>query len=363
MTLKVAINGFGRIGRSVLRALYESGKRHQMKIVAVNELAEPEAMAHLLQYDTCHGRFCKSVSHDQEHLFIGHDDGERDSVRILHQSDISLLPWHDLEVDIVLDCTGVYGSRADGEAHLKAGAGKVLFSHPAAKDIDNTVIYGVNHQTLLPEHKIVSNGSCTTNCIVPVIKVLDENFGIESGTITTIHSAMNDQQVIDAYHSDLRRTRAASQSIIPVDTKLHLGIGRIFPKFSDKFEAISVRVPTINVTAMDLSVTVKTNVKVNDVNQSLAAVSRSTLSGIVDYTEAPLVSVDFNHDPHSAIVDGTQTRVSNQHLVKLLVWCDNEWGFANRMLDTALAMYAVDRADTQAVRITEPCSDAGLTKN
>ncbi|PSV42254.1 erythrose-4-phosphate dehydrogenase [Photobacterium indicum] len=344
MTLKVAINGFGRIGRSVLRALYESGKHHHISVVAVNELAEPEAMAHLLQYDSSHGRFFKPVSHDQEHLFIAHENGERDDIRILHQSDINLLPWHNLDVDIVLDCTGVYGSREDGLAHIKAGAKKVLFSHPAANDIDNTIIYGVNHKTLTSEHRIVSNGSCTTNCIVTVIKIIDDAFGIESGTITTIHSAMNDQQVIDGYHSDLRRTRAASQSIIPVDTKLHLGIGRIFPKFADKFEAISVRVPTINVTAMDLSVTVKTNVKVNDVNQALSDVSRCTLESIVDYTEAPLVSIDFNHDPHSAIVDGTQTRVSNKHLIKLLVWCDNEWGFANRMLDTALAMHASDAA-------------------
>ncbi|OAN12608.1 type I glyceraldehyde-3-phosphate dehydrogenase [Photobacterium jeanii] len=339
MTLKVAINGFGRIGRSVLRALYESGKHQQIQVVAVNELAEPEAMAHLLQYDTSHGRFFKPVSHDQEHLFITHQNGEQDSIRILHQSDINLLPWRDLEVDIVFDCTGFYGSREDGLAHIQAGAKKVLFSHPAANDIDNTIIYGVNHETLKASDRIVSNGSCTTNCIVPVIKVLDEAFGIESGTITTIHSSMNDQQVIDAYHTDLRRTRAASQSIIPVDTKLHLGIGRVFPKFSDKFEAISVRVPTINVTAMDLSVTVQTKVKVNDVNQSLMDATRCTLANIVDYTEAPLVSIDFNHDPHSAIVDGTQTRVSNQHLIKMLVWCDNEWGFANRMLDTALAMH------------------------
>lgn len=339
MTLKVAINGFGRIGRSVLRALYESGKHQDITVVAVNELAEPEAMTHLLQFDSSHGRFFKSVSHDQEHLFIHHQNNESDAIRILHQADIKLLPWHDLDVDIVLDCTGVYGDRKDGEAHLEAGAKKVLFSHPGGSDLDNTIIYGVNEDTLKDSDRLVSNGSCTTNCIIPIIKVLDEQFGIESGTITTIHSAMNDQQVIDAYHSDLRRTRAASQSIIPVDTKLHLGIERIFPKFSNKFEAISVRVPTINVTAMDLSVTVNTNVKVNDVNQSIVNASQCTLRHIVDYTEAPLVSIDFNHDPHSAIVDGTQTRVSNHHLIKMLVWCDNEWGFANRMLDTVLAMH------------------------
>ncbi|SKA45587.1 erythrose-4-phosphate dehydrogenase [Enterovibrio nigricans] len=336
MALRVAINGFGRIGRSVLRALYESHKRDQIEVVAVNELAEPDAMAHLLQYDSSHGRFFKKVTNSQEYLFVGDDN-----IRILHLRDINLLPWRDLDIDIVLDCTGVFGNREHGQAHIDAGAKKVLFSHPGGNDLDNTIIFGVNEETLKASDRIVSNGSCTTNCIVPVIKVLDEQFGIESGTITTIHSSMNDQQVIDAYHSDLRRTRAASQSIIPVDTKLHLGIGRIFPKLSDKFEAISVRVPTINVTAMDLSVTVNTKVKVNDVNQSLEDAARCTLSGIVDYTEAPLVSIDFNHDPHSAIVDGSQTRVSNHNLIKMLVWCDNEWGFANRMLDTALAMATV----------------------
>ncbi|MBD1576254.1 erythrose-4-phosphate dehydrogenase [Vibrio sp. S11_S32] len=336
--LRVAINGFGRIGRSVLRALYESGKNQDIQVVAVNELAEPESMAHLLQYDSSHGRFFKKVTHEQEHLFIHHQDASFDAIRILHLKDIKLLPWKDLNVDIVLDCTGKFGNQSDGQLHIQAGAKKVLFSHPGDNDLDNTIIYGVNHDSLLAEHNVVSNGSCTTNCIIPVIKALDEAFGIESGTITTIHSSMNDQQVIDAYHPDLRRSRAASQSIIPVDTKLHLGIARIYPKFVDKFEAISVRVPTINVSAMDLSVTVHKNVKVDDVNQSIIEASRCTLDGILDYTEAPLVSIDFNHDAHSSIVDGSQTRVSNHRLVKMLVWCDNEWGFANRMLDTSVAM-------------------------
>ncbi|MGL5763671.1 MAG: erythrose-4-phosphate dehydrogenase [Plesiomonas shigelloides] len=333
MTIRVAINGFGRIGRSVLRALYESGKREQMQVVAINELAAPEGIAHLLQYDSTHGRFSRSVCIDGETL-----DVDGDTIQLLHIRELEQLPWAELQVDVVLDCTGKFGSRADGEAHLRAGAGKVLFSHPADTDIDATVIYGVNHQLLKASDRIVSNGSCTTNCIVPIIKVLDETFGIDSGTVTTIHSAMHDQPVIDAYHSDLRRTRAAGQSIIPVDTKLARGIGRIFPKFSDRFEAIAVRVPTRNVTAMDLSVTLSTDVKVCNVNHALAQAAQGVLRGIVDYTEAPLVSIDFNHDSHSAIVDGTQTRVSGTRLVKTLVWCDNEWGFANRMLDTTLAM-------------------------
>ncbi|MEZ3500625.1 erythrose-4-phosphate dehydrogenase [Pantoea sp. KPR_PJ] len=335
MTVRIAINGFGRIGRNVLRALYETGRRAEITIVAINELAEAAGMAHLLKYDTSHGRFAFDVRQERDLLFVGDD-----TLRILHHADIGMLPWRELNVDVVLDCTGVYGSRADGEAHLQAGAKKVLFSHPGGSDLDATVVFGVNEQALKQTDRIVSNASCTTNCIIPVIKLLDDAFGIESGTVTTIHSAMHDQQVIDAYHSDLRRTRAASQSIIPVDTKLAAGITRIFPKFNDRFEAIAVRVPTINVTAIDLSVSVREPVRAAQVNALLRKASEGAFRGIVDYTELPLVSVDFNHDPHSAIVDGTQTRVSGQHLIKTLVWCDNEWGFANRMIDTTLAMAA-----------------------
>ncbi|WP_276725845.1 erythrose-4-phosphate dehydrogenase [Pantoea septica] len=335
MTIRVAINGFGRIGRNVLRALYETGRRAEITVVAINELAEAAGMAHLLKYDTSHGRFAFDVRQERDLLWVGDD-----TIRILHHAAIDALPWRELNVDVVLECTGVYGSRADGEAHLQAGARKVLFSHPGGSDLDATVVFGVNEQALKQTDRIVSNASCTTNCIIPVIKLLDDAFGIESGTVTTIHSAMHDQQVIDAYHSDLRRTRAASQSIIPVDTKLAAGITRIFPKFADRFEAIAVRVPTINVTAIDLSVSVREAVRACEVNALLQNASEGAFRGIVDYTELPLVSVDFNHDPHSAIVDGTQTRVSGQHLIKTLVWCDNEWGFANRMLDTTLAMAA-----------------------
>ncbi|QIP54717.1 erythrose-4-phosphate dehydrogenase [Hafnia alvei] len=347
MTIRIAINGFGRIGRSVLRALYESGRRVEMSVVAINELANAEGMAHLLKYDSSHGRFAWDVRQERDTMWVGDD-----TIRLLHEKQIADLPWRELGVDIVLDCSGVYGSRADGEAHIMAGAKKVLFSHPGSHDLDATVVYGVNQQELQPEHHIVSNASCTTNCIIPIIKLLDDAFGIESGTVTTIHSSMNDQPVIDAYHSDLHRTRAASQSIIPVDTKLAAGITRIFPKFCDRFEAISVRVPTINVTAIDLSVSVQAAVKVSDVNHLLQKAASTSFRGIVDYTELPLVSTDFNHDPHSAIVDGTQTRVSGQHLIKTLVWCDNEWGFANRMLDTTLAMFqAVSSTAQQPVQL------------
>ena len=329
MSIRVAINGYGRIGRSVLRALYESNRQNEIKIVVINELAEPTAIAHLTQYDSTHGRFPFPVQLGDDILQI-----ENDSIHLVRHEQLSDLPWQQHNIDIVIDCTGVYGSKADAEAHLAAGAKKVIFSHPASHEVDATVVYGVNHQQLTGAETFISGASCTTNCMVPVIHTLDAAFGIKCGTITTIHSAMNDQPVIDAYHHDLRRTRAASQSIIPVDTKLAAGIERILPKFANKFEAIAVRVPTLNVTAMDLSVTLEQAVSIADINQCLQGAAATELSGILGYTEAPLVSIDFNHDPRSSIIDGTQTRVSDGHLVKLLVWCDNEWGFANRLLDT-----------------------------
>ncbi|GAA4878341.1 erythrose-4-phosphate dehydrogenase [Ferrimonas pelagia] len=334
MTLRVAINGFGRIGRSALRALYERGLQERITVVAINELATPAAIAHLTQFDTTHGRFGQPVSVSEGCLHIGSD-----RIALLHQPEPAQLPWQALGVDLVLECTGVLKTAAQCEAHLHAGAGKVLIAHPADSAVEATVVYGINHQRLTGRERIVSNASCTTNCSVPVLSLLHEAFGIERGAITTIHSAMHDQQVIDAYHEDLRRTRAASQSIIPVDTKLARGIERILPALHNKLEAIAVRVPTTNVTAMDLSLTLKRRVDIASVNQLLQrAAAHGPLKGLLDYTEAPLVSSDFNHDPHSCVVDGTQTRVSDGHLVKLLLWCDNEWGFANRMLDTALAM-------------------------
>lgn len=333
MAINIAINGFGRIGRNVARALYENARTSEFKLVAINELAEPEGIAHLLKYDSTHGRFPFAVEQSQGKLFIAGDE-----VALSHETEITALPWQQLNIDLVIDCTGKFGNQADGQLHIKQGAKKVLFSHPGAHDLDATIIYGINHQQLTSAEKVVSNGSCTTNCVVPVIQVLDKAFGVESGAITTIHSSMHDQQVIDAYHTDLRRTRAASQSIIPVDTKLAAGIERILPKFAGRFEAIAVRVPTINVTAMDLSLTLSSDVTIEDINQAILHAQNNGLAGILGYTTEPLVSIDFNHDPHSCIVDGNQTRVSHKRLVKLLIWCDNEWGFANRMLDTANAM-------------------------
>lgn len=337
--LKIAINGLGRIGRNVLRALYECGYRDRIEVVAVNELASAESVAHLLKYDTTHGRFAIPVSAQDATLLVGEDH-----IALYREKDIRQLPWGAHEVDVVLDCTGVFGSREDATQHLNAGAKRVLFAHPAASDVDFTVIQGINEHDLQPAHRIISNGSCTTNCIVPVIKVLDDAFNVDSGTITTIHSAMNDQQVIDAHHDNLRLARAASQSIIPVDTRLARGIERILPKFAGRFEAIAVRVPTTNVTVMDLSVTLQTKVNIETVNQALQAAAQKGLRGLLGFTMEPLVSADFNHDPRSSIVDGTQTRVSHGHLVKVLAWCDNEWGFANRMLDTCISLAALESA-------------------
>jgi len=330
MPINIAINGFGRIGRSIVRALFENAADDTFNLVAINELADPKGIAHLLKYDTTHGRFPFSVDLQDEELIIAGN-----SVSLTHEAEIENLPWQALDVDIVLDCTGKFGSQLDGQKHLNQGAKRVIFSHPGTQDLDATIIYGINDHLLTDKHKVISNGSCTTNCVVPVIKVIADAFGVESGTITTIHSSMHDQQVIDAYHPDLRRTRAASQSIIPVDTKLAVGIERILPQFSGRFEAIAVRVPTVNVTAMDLSLTLSTDVDIEAINEAIVKAQNNGLQGILGFTTEPLVSIDFNHDPHSCIVDGNQTRVSHKRLVKLLIWCDNEWGFANRMLDTA----------------------------
>lgn len=334
MTTRIAINGFGRIGRCVLRALYENGYRQDMEVVAINELADIESLSYMLRYDSTHGRFGGTVSiADEQHLMV---NGDR--IRVCHISDPAELDWAALDIDLVLECSGQIRTREDAELHLSRGAKKVLISNPADSAVDNTVLFGYNQDSLTPEQRIVSNGSCSTNALIPVLTLIDQAYGIEAGVTTTIHSAMNDQPVIDAYHSDLRRTRSAVQSIIPVDTGLPAGIERLMPQLAGKIESLHVRVPTINVSALDISLQLSRATDVAAVNALLGEATTGVYAGILGISREAHASIDFNHDPRSAIVDATQTRVSGGRLLKLLVWFDNEWGFANRMLDTASVM-------------------------
>ena len=329
--LRLAINGYGRIGRSVLRALYESRLRSQLQVVAVNELADARTVLHLTRYDSTHGRFPGTLEGDDRQLRVNGD-----AITLLRQPDISDLPWGELGIDIVLECSGAFSDRATAEQHLRQGAGRVLFSQPGEPDVDATVVYGVNHEALQGDHRIVSAASCTTNAIVPVIRALHQAVGIDSGTITTIHSAMNDQPVLDAYHhTDLRKTRAASQSIIPVDTGLARGVERVLPEMAGRFTAQALRVPTLNVSALDLTVLTCSDTDTGAINRALHDAAQSSFRGVLGYTEEPLASCDFNHDARSSIVDASQTRVSGKRLVKVLTWFDNEWAYANRMLDVA----------------------------
>lgn len=335
MAIRVAINGYGRIGRSVLRALFEAqlaGRAQNLQLVAVNELADRNTIAHLTRYDSTHGRFAGPVELvGEERIRIAQWD-----MQLLHEEDPARLPWRELDIDLVLECTGSFDDRATAQKHIDAGAKHLLFSHPATSDVDATIVYGYNHQQLSGRERIVSNASCSTNCIVPVIHLLDEALGIESGMLTTIHSAMNDQPVIDAYHhTDLRKTRSAFQSIIPVDTGLARGIDRLLPALAGKFEAQAMRVPVVNVSAIDLNLVVKNATDAPTINALIRTAAQEKFSDVLGYTDELLASWDFNHDARSGIVDGGQTRVAGKHHVKVLTWFDNEWGFANRMLDTA----------------------------
>jgi len=313
-----------------LRALYESNARQSLQVVAINEPAEAKTIAHLTRYDSTHGRFPGIVELSENTLVVNGD-----SIQLYHQQHLSDLPWKEQSIDVVLECSGSFTDRGTAEQHLSAGAKRVLFSQPAESTVDATIVYGVNHRILTGHERIISAASCSTNCVVPVISVLNECFGVEGGVITTIHSAMNDQPVIDAYHhTDLRKTRAAMQSIIPVDTGLALGIDRLLPQLAGRFQAQAMRVPTVNVSAIDLSILLSESVDVNAVNHALASAANGALQDILGYTEEPLASCDFNHDPRSGIVDASQTRISQGKLVKVLIWFDNEWGYANRMLDT-----------------------------
>ena len=332
--INVAINGYGRIGRCILRALFESEYFHsKLRIVAINELADLEKIAHLTKYDTTHGRFSAEVNAEMSNLVV---NGEQ--IAVFTEPDPSRLPWKALGVDLVMECTGVLKSRSDAWSHLFSGAKKVLFSHPAEADVDATIVFGVNHQQLTGEEQIVSNASCTTNGIIPVLDTLEQYFGIECAMITTIHSAMHDQPVIDAYDKDLRKTRSALQSIIPVETGLAKGIERILPELTGKVTAQAIRVPTINVSMMDLTAKVAKSCSREEVNNALRSASLLYPGKVLGFSSELLVSVDFNHSPNSSIVDANQTAVCNHYMVKVVTWFDNEWGYANRMLDTAIAM-------------------------
>jgi len=333
MALRIAINGFGRIGRCVLRAIYERNLQNEIEIVAINELADCDTIGYMLRYDSTHGRFPQDVSIEQDILSI---DGK--AIQILHKKNIRELPWQTLNVDAVLECTGKFKSKHELNEHLSQGAKKVLLSQPGEPDMDFTFIAGVNHEQLSTQHNIISVGSCSTNCVLPIMSLLDDTLGIEQGVTTTIHSAMNDQPVIDAYASDLRRTRAAVTSIIPLDTALPKGIARIMPHLDGRIESLHLRVPTLNVSVMDLSLQLKSDTNSTQVNALLKNACDEKLKDIIGFTQEAHASVDFNHDPHSGIVDATQTRVSGKRLLKLLVWFDNEWAFANRMVDGLLQL-------------------------
>ncbi len=333
---RLAINGYGRIGQCVLRALYESGHRENLQVIAINELADAQTVAYLTQNDTTHGRFPGEVRLRTSPSTLLQVNG--DPIHLLKEADPGQLPWRRYDVDLLLECTGAFSDRETAERHLQSGAAKLMFSQPAEATVDCTIVYGVNHTDLRSSHTIISNASCTTNCVVPVLQLLDEALKVEQGLITTIHSAMNDQPVIDAYHHhDLRRTRSAMHSIVPVNTGLAKGIDRLLPHLSGRFVANAVRVPVINVSLIDLTLQVGTDTSAEDVNAVISAAADQQFHGVLGYTEEPLTSCDFNHDPRSAIVDGSQTKVSGKRLIKLILWFDNEWGFSNRMLDTALA--------------------------
>lgn len=335
MKINIAINGYGRIGRCITRALYESETFYdKINLVAINETADGKTIYHLTKYDSTHGRFPLKVENGKSDLVIG-----KDRIKIFQEENIVNLPWKDLHIDAVLDCTGVYNDRQSAELHLLSGAKKVIYSKPAVDEIDATIVYGVNHHILRKKHAIISNASCTTNCVIPVLHVLDQGLGIESGSITTIHSAMHDQPVIDAYNSDLRKTRSALQSIIPVNTALEKGIVKILPAMEGKFETLAIRVPTTNVSIMDIALLVNMDTDIKTVNSILINAAENQLKNILGVTDEYLVSCDFNHDPRSSIIDLHQTRVSQKRLVKIQAWFDNEWGYSNRMLDTTIAAF------------------------
>jgi len=340
MTINVAINGYGRIGRNILRAHYEGGKQHDIRIVAINDLGKPETNAHLTRHDTAHGPFPGSVAVDGDSLIVsGRRDGkDGDRIKVFALRNPAELPWKDLGVDVVLECTGLFTTKEKASAHLKGGAKKVIISAPGGKDVDATIVYGVNHQVLKASDTVISNASCTTNCLAPLVLPLHRKIGIVNGLMTTIHAYTNDQVLTDVYHEDLRRARSATHSMIPTKTGAAAAIGLVLPELNGKLDGYAMRVPTINVSIVDLTFTAARDTSVDEINAIMKEASAAgPLAGILAYSDGPLVSVDFNHNPASSIYDATLTKVSGR-LVKVGSWYDNEWGFSNRMLDATVAL-------------------------
>ncbi len=333
MTIRVAINGYGRIGRNILRAHYESGKKHDIQIVAINDLGDAKTNAHLTRYDTAHGKFPGTVTVEGDAMIV---NGDR--IQVCAKRNPAELPWKELKVDVVLECTGFFTTKEKASAHITAGAKKVVISAPGGKDVDATVVFGVNHKVLKASDTVISNASCTTNCLAPLVKPLHEKIGVVSGLMTTIHAYTNDQVLTDVYHEDLRRARSASMNMIPTKTGAAAAVGLVMPELNGKLDGYAIRVPTINVSIVDLTFTAKRATSVDEVNAIMKAAAEGELKGILNYNTDPLVSSDFNHDPASSTFDSTLTKVSEGTLVKVCSWYDNEWGFSNRMLDTTLAL-------------------------
>jgi glyceraldehyde 3-phosphate dehydrogenase len=332
MAIKVGINGYGRIGRNILRALYEAKRNSEIQIVAVNDLGDSATNAYLTQYDSAHGKFPGEVKADGDSIVV---NGDR--IKVFAERDPAKLPWGSVGADIVFECTGIFTSKAKASAHIAGGAKKVLISAPGEKDVDGTVVYGVNHNVLTSAMTVVSNASCTTNCLAPVAKVLNDGIGIESGLMTTIHSYTNDQVLTDVFHKDIRRARSATQSMIPTKTGAAAAVGLVLPELKGKLDGFAIRVPTINVSLVDLTFKPKRATTVEEINSLIKAAANGPLKGVLVYTEAQLVSIDYNHDPASSTYDATLTKIIDGGLVKVCAWYDNEWGFSNRMLDTAIA--------------------------
>ncbi|MDT4330953.1 type I glyceraldehyde-3-phosphate dehydrogenase [Methylomonas sp. MED-D] len=334
MAIKVAINGYGRIGRNVLRALYESGRTNEIQIVAINDLGDSKTNAHLTKYDTVHGKFPFDVSVDGDYIVV---NGDR--IRVLAERDPAKLPWAELGIDVVHECTGFFTSKAKASAHLSAGAKKVIISAPGGNDVDATVVYGVNHTSLKASDTVISNASCTTNCLAPLVKPLMDTIGVDHGLMTTIHSYTNDQVLTDVYHSDLHRARSATQSMIPTKTGAAAAVGLVLPEMKGKLDGFAMRVPTINVSVVDLCFQASRNTTKEEIDGILREAANGSLKGILAINDEPLVSSDFNHNPHSSIYEAGLTKVTGGNFVKVLSWYDNEWGFSNRMLDTTVALY------------------------